>query len=58
MVHPAHALGTLEVSLMSVSNGGHFTPEVKEFFVHISHRIAVGSLSNIIWYSLRMRHKQ
>jgi hypothetical protein len=30
----------------------------KQFFVRISPRIAVGSLSNATYYSLRMRYKQ
>jgi hypothetical protein len=55
---PAHARHAVQVRLKSVSNEGHFTLEEKQFFVHIFLRIAVGSLSNTISYSLHMRYKQ
>jgi hypothetical protein len=44
--------------MKSASNKGTLLSSQKQFFVRISAMIAVGSLSNNIPYSLRMRYKQ
>jgi hypothetical protein len=41
MVFPAHTLQAVEVTLMSLSNEGHFTPEAETVFRPITPRIAV-----------------
>jgi hypothetical protein len=58
MVLPAHALQAVQITLKSVCNEGHLTPEVQSIFRPISSRIAVGSLSNTTCNSLCMQYKQ